>query len=86
MPGTTALTLLVVAQLSAPAPPAATPPPRDATPEAETLKERLSDKASDEQRVDNCRVAPERRGDTKRPDCAVSSEEPPRSAGARADR
>src|SRR5215472_1610236 len=34
-----------------------------------TLKERLSDKASDDQRVDNCRVAPERRGPKARPDC-----------------
>ena len=86
MPGTTALTLLVVAQLSAASPPAAAPAPRDTTPEAETLKERLSDKASDEQRVDNCRVAPERRGDRPRPDCAVSSEKPPQGAGPRADR
>ena len=86
MPGTTALTLLVVAQLSTAPPPAAPPTPRETTPEAETLKERLSDKASDEQRVDNCRVAPERRGDRLRPDCAVSSEHPPQSAGARAYR
>jgi hypothetical protein len=35
-----------------------------------TLKERLSDKASDEQRVDNCRVAMERRGLRPRPGCA----------------
>ena len=34
-----------------------------------TLKERLSDKASDAQRVDNCRVAPDRRGPVPRPDC-----------------
>lgn len=34
-----------------------------------TSKERLSDKASDEQRVDNCRVPIERRGTTPRPDC-----------------
>jgi len=86
MPGTTALALLVVAQLSASPPPAAPPAPRDATPQAETLKERLSDKASDEQRVDNCHVPPERRGGKPRPDCAVSSEQSPRSAGARADR
>jgi len=86
MPGTTALTLLVIAQLSAASPPAATPAPRAAAPEVETLKERLSDKASDEQRVDNCRVAPERRGDKPRPDCPVSSEPPPRRADARADR
>jgi hypothetical protein len=37
--------------------------------EPKTLKERLSDKASDEQRVDNCRVPLERRGMTPRPDC-----------------
>jgi hypothetical protein len=39
--------------------------------EAQTLKERLSDKASDAQRVDNCRVPPERRGALPRPDCPV---------------
>jgi hypothetical protein len=38
--------------------------------EAHTLKERLSDKASDAQRVDNCHVPPERRGTLPRPDCA----------------
>ena len=37
--------------------------------EAQTLKERLSDKASDAQRVDNCHVAPERRGALPRSDC-----------------
>lgn len=37
--------------------------------EAKTLKERLSDKASDAQRVDNCHVPPERRGALPRPDC-----------------
>ena len=37
--------------------------------EAQTLKERLSDKASDNQRVDNCRVPVERRGSVTRPDC-----------------
>jgi hypothetical protein len=40
---------------------------------SQTLKERLSDKASDQQRVDDCRVPPERRGPVRRPDC------PPRS-------
>jgi hypothetical protein len=39
--------------------------------EAQTLKERLSDKASDNQRVDNCRVPVERRGTAPRPDCSV---------------
>ena len=42
--------------------------------EAQTLKERLSDKASDAQRVDNCHVPPDRRGSRPRPDCA---ENPP---------
>ena len=37
--------------------------------EEQTLKERLSDKASDNQRVDNCRVPAERRGSVPRPDC-----------------
>lgn len=36
----------------------------------ETLKERLSDKASDEQRVNDCKVPPERRSAKSRPvDC-----------------
>jgi hypothetical protein len=39
--------------------------------EPKTLKERLSDKASDEQRVDNCKVPVEQRGTKVRPDtCA----------------
>jgi hypothetical protein len=33
-----------------------------------TGKERLGGKASDEQRVDNCKVPPDRRGATQRPD------------------
>jgi hypothetical protein len=37
--------------------------------EIKSLKEKLSDKASDEQRIDNCRVPPDRRGTTPRPDC-----------------
>jgi hypothetical protein len=37
--------------------------------DAHTLKERLSDKASDQQRVDNCHVPAERRGTAPRPDC-----------------
>lgn len=84
MPGTITLTLLVLAQLSASTPSAAAADaaiatPRagtEAAPPAETLKERLSDKASDEQRVDNCRVAADRRGAKPRPDCTpVSSAE-----------
>jgi hypothetical protein len=42
--------------------------------DGQTLKERLSDKASDAQRVDNCRVPPERRGTLPRPDCAEKPE------------
>jgi hypothetical protein len=46
--------------------------------EVKTLKERLSDKASDEQRVDNCRVPKEQQGATKRPGCpAVTATKPP---------
>jgi hypothetical protein len=37
-------------------------------PPVKTGKERLSRKASDEQRVDNCKVQPELRGTTPRPD------------------
>jgi hypothetical protein len=33
-----------------------------------TVKERLGGKASDEQRVDNCKVSPELRGPKPRPD------------------
>jgi hypothetical protein len=47
--------------------------------EAQTLKERLSDKASDNQRVDNCRVPAERRGSEPRPDCQAEPH-PPASA------
>src|SRR5258708_15127135 len=83
MPGTVSLSWRLLAQLTASRPPAgaaeeniaaprgATAAAREAAPEAATLKERLSDKASDEQRIDNCRVAAERRGATPRPDCAA---------------
>ena len=93
MPGTVSLSLLLLAQLSASQPPAgaaeaniaaprgATAAAREAAPEAATLKERLSDKASDEQRIDNCRVAAERRGATSRPDCAAPPEPATSSAG-----
>jgi hypothetical protein len=38
----------------------------------DTLKQRLSDKASDEQRVNDCKVPPERRGQSRRPaECAA---------------
>ena len=48
--------------------------------EALTLKERLSDKASDEQRIDNCRVPPERRGAKLRPECADRAAVPAQAA------
>jgi hypothetical protein len=51
--------------------------------EALTLKERLSDKASDEQRIDNCRVPLERRGARPRPGCAVPVTAPAQSAEER---
>jgi hypothetical protein len=37
--------------------------------QAKTSKERLSRKADDEQRVNNCRVPAELRGSTPRPGC-----------------
>ncbi|MBV8131192.1 MAG: hypothetical protein JO282_01585 [Alphaproteobacteria bacterium] len=48
--------------------------------EARTLKERLSNKASDDQRVDNCHVPTERRGTKPRPDCP-SEPRPPTPPG-----
>ncbi len=50
------------AEQAAPAQPAT-----EAESAVKTGKERLSDKASDEQRVDNCKVPPERQGTTPRP-------------------
>jgi hypothetical protein len=48
-----------------------------ATGAGSTLKERLSDKASDEQRVDNCKVPVDRRGSKPRPDgCGGPSRAP----------
>jgi hypothetical protein len=38
-------------------------------PPTRTVKERLSSKASDNQRVDNCKVPPALRGPKPRPDC-----------------
>ena len=40
-----------------------------ATAQVKTSKERLSRKADDEQRIDNCRVPAELRGTTPRPGC-----------------
>jgi hypothetical protein len=69
--------------------PAATAPPSglDASPATpgedgvKTLKERLSDKASDEQRVDNCGVPLDRRGQRLRPGCAGATGYPAASGG-----
>ena len=47
-------------------------------PEPLTLKERLSEKWSDEQRVDNCKVPLDKRGPRPRPDTCAS----PRPAAA----
>jgi hypothetical protein len=44
-----------------------------------TIKERLSSKASDDQRVDNCKVPPELRGPKSRPVCR----QPPAAAPTR---
>jgi hypothetical protein len=59
----TILAFLLSTVLSAPIVPAAEPE-HSVVPTSQkvlTGKERLSDKASDEQRVDDCKVAPERR-------------------------
>jgi hypothetical protein len=42
-----------------------------------TVKERLSSKASDQQRVDNCKVPPQLRGPKPRPDCPRDPSAPP---------
>ncbi len=48
----------------------------------DTLKSRLGDKASDEQRVDDCGVPPERRGPRERPD-GCAHRKGPRAAASR---
>jgi hypothetical protein len=57
-----ALALLL---LLAAAPASAAEQPRP--PGRDTLKQRLSDKGSDEQRVNDCKVPAERRGKSRRP-------------------
>lgn len=57
---------LVVAAAAAAQETSPQPAPRTAA--TKTGKERLTDKASDEQRVDNCNVPPEKRGTKPRPD------------------
>jgi hypothetical protein len=44
-------------------------PPATMAQQTKTSKERLSRKADDDQRVDNCRVPVELRGPTPRPGC-----------------
>jgi hypothetical protein len=46
--------------------------PQPAQTTVKTGKERLGDKASDEQRVDDCKVPPQRRGRRIRPDACQS--------------
>lgn len=46
----------------------AAPHAAERTPVVRTAKERLSSKAADEQRVDNCKVPPALRGPKPRPD------------------
>jgi hypothetical protein len=50
--------------------------PQGAAAQVKTSKERLSDKAADEQRVDNCRVPVERRGPVPRPGCEDEGRSP----------
>jgi hypothetical protein len=57
-------------------------PQAASTIQPQTLKERLGDKASDEQRVDNCKVPLERRGSKIRSD-ACEREVAPTSAADR---
>ena len=52
-------------------------PQSTTVPQRHTLKERLSDKASDDQRVDNCKVPLDRRGPKIRPD-SCDHDSPPR--------
>ena len=47
---------------------AAGPPASDAPAPVRTGKERLGNKWSDEQRIDNCKVPPDKRGTKARPD------------------
>jgi hypothetical protein len=57
----------------APTTAAGTQPPAELpSPPVKTGKERLSGKAADEQRVDNCKVPPELRGTVPRPDACES--------------
>jgi hypothetical protein len=62
------------------------PAARDAhAAEVKTSKERLSNKAADEQRVDNCRVPPDQRGSAPRPDCGETESSRTTAPGATRD-
>jgi len=60
--------VVVLAQTDAKPPPAPASTQGQTTRVPKTLKERLGDKASDEQRVDDCKVPVDRRGSKPRPD------------------
>ena len=62
------IVLLVIAAAHGEEKPQGQPPSQPTTAPGKTGKERLGDKASDEQRVDNCKVPRERRGSKTRPD------------------
>lgn len=87
MPKPTLLAVAMSGMLALdPGPAGSADPPPTGTPAAQTPapvktgKERLSDKASDEQRVDNCNVPPDRRGTKVRPDhCAGEQHQGPTS-------
>lgn len=75
------LAALMAAPLAADEPattevPAAQPSSEQTSAPVKTGKERLSSKASDEQRVDNCKVPPELRGTTVRPDTCENKDQP----------
>jgi hypothetical protein len=73
--GATLLALAIDAWAAAPATPTAAKPVATVAGEdantPKTLKERLGDKASDEQRVDNCKVPVASRGSKPRPDACL---------------
>lgn len=76
--GTTVALLFGSAIAQDSAPPMPNMPQGAAPMRTQTLKERLGDKASDEQRVDNCKVPVERRGIKVRPDrCERESDAAP---------
>ncbi len=50
---------------------AAAPAPTQAAGPVRTGKERLGNKWSDEQRIDNCKVPPDKRGSRPRPDACA---------------